>query len=314
MCDLTIAIVNWNTQFFLLDCINSIKENFRHISYEVIIVDNNSKDGSQNMIKDKFPWVILIENKENVGYAKANNQIFEIAKGEKFLLLNPDTLITNNSLNLMINFLDANEDSIVVCPKYINPDGSFQKLYRRWPNLKVFICQKTLLAVLISHKFINKVLSEYYYQLPTDRFDEIQDIEQAGTSCLMLKTKIFRRIGLFDEQFAIFFNDVDLCKRVHNNGYKIFFLPDAEIIHFLGKCHDNKGKIENQEFIISWLRYFKKHYSCFTYMLAKSITFFDFVLLTLFNFVQVLFWRKKIFDIKENIKFRTEILLNKNNF
>src|SRR3990167_8486737 len=131
--DLSIGIVNWNSKDYVCGCINSIRENLKGITYEVIVVDNNSNDLSCRMIREKFPWVNLIENAVNAGYAKANNQILKTAGADKFLLLNPDILIVGDSLKVMADFLDAHKDCAAVSPKYLNPDGSFQRFYRRDP-------------------------------------------------------------------------------------------------------------------------------------------------------------------------------------
>lgn len=313
--DLTIAIVNWNTEKYLLACLNSIMGNVKNITYEVIIADNGSSDGSQEAVKNEFPGVSLIENRQNLGYAKANNRIFSLAKGRNLLLLNPDTLILKDSLEAMVKLLDSSGDCAGVCPKLLNPDGSFQRLYKRWPNLKVFICKQALLLPrLIPAEYKDKIMRGYLYSLPGDRFDRVRDLEQPPASCLMLKMRILKDIGLFDERFPLFFNDVDLCRRIHNNGYKIYFLPDARIVHFLGKGHDIKRKMENREFFIGWLKYLKKHNGLLAYGIAEFILFCEFTALTGVNLLFDLFQNKKRSRLRNNLRFRLEILFNKTSF
>ena len=163
-------------------------------------------------------------------------------------------------------------------------------------------------------KFKNRVIDEYQYQLCDDTFDKVRSMEQPAASCLMLDTKTFRETGLFDERFPLFFNDVDLFKRMHDRGCKTYFIPDARIIHFVGKGHDSKGDMERHEFFVGWLRYLKKHHRLFVYLSAKGIICFDLIMMTIINLFQILIGKKKVIRFMPIVRFRLNVLLDKSNF
>ena len=307
---LIIGIVNWNTKDYLVSCLESILKNVHELSYEVIVVDNNSSDGSSDMVKERFPWVRLIQNFSNACFARANNQIFEVASGDKFLILNPDVIIEKDAIAKMIHFLDSSAQSAAVCPKYLNPDGSFQRFYRRWPDIRVFLAYETKLLNIFP-LLKKRILDAYHYSLAQDTFDKENDIVQPGISCLMLKTAVFKDASLFDERFPLFFNDVDLCRRIHNKGYKIFYLPQAPVTHYLGKGRSLDRETEYKEFLVGWLRYFKK-YSVFSYVCAQTILICEFTLLTFINILAMVLCKKK--NVGKNIRLRRDIVFNKSGF
>ena len=311
--ELSVGIVNWNTKGYLADCLDSLKQNLPGISYEVIVADNNSGDGSAEMIKQRFPWVRLIENSRNLGYAKANNQIFALAKAERFLLLNPDVIIVGEALIKMMRFLDADRSCGAVCPRYLNPDGSFQRFYRRWPDLKVFL---VLLSRFFSLAiwFNKRILDAYYYRLPADTFDRRIELVQPAASCLMLRSSIFIKTYFLDDQFPIFFNDVDLCRRIHKQGYSIMLLPEAEVIHHLGKSRTLQKQFEEKEYILSWLRYLMKYQGAAAFSIAKAVLFCEYLALTLSNLSAVFTGNKSRREYIANLRFRRDIILGRGGF
>ncbi|MFZ5801249.1 MAG: glycosyltransferase family 2 protein, partial [Candidatus Omnitrophota bacterium] len=147
--ELTISIVNWNSREYLRQCLESIRDNVRGIGYEVIVVDNASQDNSVTMVRNDFPDTLLIGNQENLGFARGNNQAFAKSRGRYFLLLNPDTRVLSGSLEKMVEFLGGHPDAGAVAPKYLNPDGTFQRYYYRFPNSLIFPISQTLPGVLI---------------------------------------------------------------------------------------------------------------------------------------------------------------------
>jgi GT2 family glycosyltransferase len=311
--ELSVGIVNWNTKGYLADCLDSLRQNLPGIAYEVIVADNNSGDGSAEMIKERFPWVCLIENSANLGYAKANNQIFALAQGERFLLLNPDVVIVGDALIKMIGFLDADRSCGAVCPRYLNPDGSFQRFYRRWPDLKVFliILSRFFSRVLC---FDKRILDAYYYRLAADTFDRRTELLQPAASCLMLRSSMFRKTYFLDEQFPIFFNDVDLCRRIHKQGYSIILLPEAQVIHHLGKSRTLVKQFEEKEYILSWLRYLRKYQGVAVFIIAKAVLFCEYLVLTLINLGGLFMGSKSFQEYNANLRFRRDIILGRGGF
>lgn len=273
--DVTVSIVSWNSREMLERCLCALYKAGTGISLQVIVVDNHSSDGSAAFVRDTFPEVTLIENKRNRGYACANNQAFALARGKYFLLLNPDVFVTGQSLSAMTGFLDSRSEAAGVVARYLNPDGSFQCFYRRWPRFPVFLCSWADISRWIPGSYKRRVLSAYRYELPGDTFDSSMVIEQPGASCLMVRTDIIRRIGLFDEQFPLFFNDVDFCRRLTAAGYRLFYLPDAPVVHELGAGHEAGLVWIKAEFYIGWLRYLKKYGNLFPGVMARMIMMID---------------------------------------
>ena len=312
--DLSVGIVNWNTKDYLRGCLNSIRDNLKGLTYEVIVADNNSNDASCSMVRGEFPWVNLIENRINLGYAKANNRILKAAGGDKLLLLNPDILILGDSLRIMADFLDAHKNCAALAPKYLNPDGSFQRFYRRLPGLKVFVCKVSFISSWIPAKIRDRIINRYEYALPQDNFDRVMELEQPAASCLMFKTAVLRDAGLFDERFPLFFNDVDLCGRLRKKGYKIFFTPEARVIHYLGKSRDISKYLENKEFIIGWLRYFKKSRGLPIYLSARFMILCHTVISAAYYLLSPVTDIKKIEDKRKALKLCWEMLLERSFF
>lgn len=231
---LSIIIVNWNTEKYLKQCLEAIYEVPSRIGFEVIVVDNHSSDNSLSMLKANFPQVKLLMNDSNLGYAKANNQGVELATGNFILLLNPDSIIYPDAFEGMVKYASNRPRLGALTCRVLNPDGTFQEeFYRRFPDLNTVFFYFFYLG-RISDKFFlkNKFMNHYFYR--DLKFDKVEKIEQAGASCLMIPKKIIREIGLFDEIFPIYFNDVDFCKRVWSSGYEIHMLPDAKAVHFGG--------------------------------------------------------------------------------
>jgi len=258
MLDLSIIIVNWNTRDLLRNCLRSIYKKTEGINYEVIVVDNASKDESTKMVKDEFPQVKLIENKKNVGFAKGNNQGFSLARGKYILLLNPDTELIDNSLLKMVNFLDLNKDAGAVGPKFLYPDGTFQRYYARFP---------TFLSVMTRWFFPDKlayrIKSTRSYLMLDDDFSRIMEIEHIAAACIMVRRCLFSEENLMDERFPIFFGDVDLSHRIYDKGFKIYFLPEAQIIHYGKKGGTEQGKMTfslSAECFLSLTNYFYKYH------------------------------------------------------
>ncbi|MBU1167704.1 glycosyltransferase family 2 protein [Patescibacteria group bacterium] len=300
---LSIAVLSWNTRRLTKNCLTSIKKNVKGVDYEVILIDNNSRDGSDEMVEENFPWVKLIKNESNEGFAKGNNQAFEAAGGKYFLLLNSDTEISVGSIENMVAFLDKKQEFGAVTGRLMNLDQTTQYyMHRRFPNYF------SLVMALIHKKarfFKPQIVKDYLY-LDKD-FKKNFEVEQAAAACLMLRSDLVSRInGLLDEKnFPIYYNDVDLCYRLRQIGSKIACLAIAPITHIKGqsikKLDFSKGM---QEYVASSLRFFSKFDLRFDYWMLKFTYMFVFSGVLIFSLAQLILKRIKLTEIRR----RWEIL------
>ena len=247
---LSIICVNWNSTDCVQNLLESIKSYPPSCDYEFILVDNNSEDFDKYTFSDDL---ILIKNKENLKYAKGNNQGIEIAKGEFILFLNPDIKIRQNSIDILIQFLENNKDYFGACPKLILPTGQTDLSIRGFPYPK-----DLMFDILKLNKF-NKNFDKY--RLTKFDYSKACDVPQPMTSSLLVRKSILDEIGLFDEDFPIFFNDVDLLYRAHKNNYKVRYIPESEMDHIHGASTGRANrKVMQYNSYTSLLLFFKKHF------------------------------------------------------
>ena len=253
---LTIGIVNYNTKENLEKCINSILRNPPYCDYQIVIVDNNSKDGSKNFLKKISKKKIkTIYNRKNVGFGKACNQISKTQKSSYILFLNPDVEISKDSINILLNFLKKRKKIGVVTGKLLFPDGSLQLSCRQFPSiLKALFGRESFLR----KAFPNNVISKEYLLSHLD-YNKIQFPDWVRGAVMLFKTDIFKKIGGFDEKFFLFFEDTDICLQLRKKGYEIVYLPEAIFYHKLAastKKEKLKTKIIHN---ISMFNYIKKN-------------------------------------------------------
>jgi hypothetical protein len=230
MLDLSICIVNWNVEALLKACLGSVYKETKEISYEVIVVDNDSSDNSVNMVKTDFPQVKLVENKYNAGFTKANNQAINIAQGRFIMLLNPDTEIIDNALNKMVRFFENRPDCGALGCKLLNTDGSLQRSCKTFPSLDVILYNSLFLDSLFPQ---SRIFGKYF--MTWWDFNDVREVDQPMGSALMIRKDVLDKVGLFDENIFIWFDEVDLCYRIKKAGHKIFFTPEAQIKHHLSR-------------------------------------------------------------------------------
>jgi GT2 family glycosyltransferase len=253
--DLSIVIVNWKVKDLLEKCIQSIFEQTKDISFEVFVVDNNSGDGSVEMVREKFPQVDLTASQENLGFAKGNNPAIKKAHGRYILLLNPDTEILDNALEKMVKFMDSNSGCGIAGCKLLNPDLSLQPSVRTFPTLtsQVFILLK------IHHLFPHSK-AMYKYLVQNFDYEKTQEVDQVMGAFMMIRREVINKIGMLDEKFWIWFEEVDFCKRAKEAGFKILYTPEAKIIHHFGQSFKQAMGVKKQkDFNRSLSCYFKKH-------------------------------------------------------
>ncbi len=247
--DISIIIVTWNSHGFIRNCLDSIYFLPDRVRYEIVVVDNGSSDNTPEIVREFYPEVDLIENKKNLGYAKANNQGIEKSQGEYILLLNPDTQIFENSLALMHDFMEANPQVGALGPKLLNPDGSIQLSCREFPSFSTLIWEFTGLSRIFPKSRIFGRWRMGYFT-----FDQPTEVDQPMGSCLMVRRDALNDVGVFDENFSMFFNDVDLCFRIKNTARKIYFFPDAQVFHYRGA---STRRVKGRMIWLSHLAFYK---------------------------------------------------------
>jgi GT2 family glycosyltransferase len=217
---LSIIITNWNTRELVHQVLQSIFAHPPGVPFEVIVVDNASDDGSAEMIAQSFPMVRLIKNSRNEGYAKANNKGAAVANGEMILLLGSDVVVIDDGLQKMFDYLSSHSHVGAVGCRLLNPDRTVQQSCRRFPTLR-----DAVLTYLSLHKLAGG------YNIRDFDFYKTQEVDQPAATSLMIRKSVVNKLGLFDERYTILYNDVDLCRRMHDAGWKIVYLADAEVIH-----------------------------------------------------------------------------------
>lgn len=228
---LSIVIVNWNTRDLLQQCLASVLRETEQIKCEVFLVDNASKDGSAQMVTEVFPEVELTVNEENLGFAKAANQALRITQGRFVMLLNPDTQIMHGSLQRMIDFLeDCPEASIIGC-QILNPDGTIQPSFGRFPDLRSQFLYQSYLFKLIP---AGLPVGSTPHRWQTKEYTTTHEVDWATGACLMFRHELLSKVGLLDESIFMYAEDADWCFRAAREGYKAYYAPEGQIVHHFG--------------------------------------------------------------------------------
>ncbi len=257
MLKLSVIIVNYNVKEFLLNSIASIKKAAENILHEIIVVDNASADGSIEALSKKFPDVKIIQNKENVGFGKANNQAIAEAKGEYVLLLNPDTLLKDNTITEMLKFMDERNDVGLATCKVLNPDGTLQLACRRsFPRPWVSFTKIIGLSKLFPH---SKLFAKYNLTYLDE--NKTYEVDAVSGSFMFLRKKVLDEVGGFDPDFFMYGEDLDLCYRVKEKGWKVFYHPATEIIHYKGESTKRSSIDETRLFYNAMTLFVEKHFS-----------------------------------------------------
>lgn len=254
--ELSIIVVNYNVKHFLKQCLQSVYVSAKHISSEVIVVDNNSVDGSVEMIKNNFPNTIIINNKKNVGFSKANNQAIKIAKGSIVLMLNPDTVIQEKTLKYVLNFINITNNVGAVGIKMVDGKGNFL------PESKRSLPKPSTAFYKIfglSRVFPNSKKFGKYHLNFLDK-DKIHEIDVISGAFLMTKKSVLEEVGFLDERFFMYGEDIDLSYRIQKKGYINYYLPDHSIIHYKGESTKKTSVNYIFTFYNAMILFVKKHY------------------------------------------------------
>ena len=237
MCDLSVIIVSYNTRAMLKACIESVYRNTKDLDFEVIVVDNNSADGSQEMLAVEFPQVIKILNRENRRWAGGNNQGIQSASGRAVVLLNSDTVIGERALEKTTVFMNRTPEAAIVGCRLLNPDGTVQLSCNGFPSVWNLM-EETFFLYKI---FPNSEIFGHYY-LNTFHYDHVERVDMASGACLFIRRAIFEKVGLMDESFSFYGEETDFCFRAKQLGIQTYYYPDAEVIHYGGASQSNLQK------------------------------------------------------------------------
>ncbi len=276
--DISVIIVNWNTKKLLLECIESLQQETKKANIEIIVVDNDSSDGSQESVKTSFPNVHLICNKKNVGFAQANNIGIEQSKGRYVCLVNSDIKALDNVLDHLFLYMDSNRSVGAVGPKTVNVDMSVRKNCREIPTLKNAFNES-----LFFDKIFSNIKSFRGRSMTWFSHDETRSVEVLSGCFLMVRREVLNTVGLLDDQFFIYGEDVDWCKRICSVGWEIIFYADTKVIHYAGASSAAAPVRYLIERIKSNLYYWQKHHSPFER--------FSYIIILLMNYsVRLCIW------------------------
>ena len=253
---LSVIIVNYNSKLLIEQCIISVKKALHQIQGEIIVVDNNSTDGSKEYVPQNFTDLKFIGNTENLGFAKACNRGFKISSGKYVLFLNPDTTIPGNSLSQCISFFETQPDAGAVGVRMINGDGNFLRESKRgFPSPSVSFYKLFGLAALLPR---SKTFAKYYQgHLPEQA---INSVEVLSGAFMMIRRDVFEKVNGFDEDFFMYGEDIDLSLRINKAGYKNYYLGHISVTHLKGgsTTYDNKYV---HDFYGAMKLFVKKHYA-----------------------------------------------------
>lgn len=254
---ISVIIVNYNVEYFLEQCLNSVMKALEGIAGEVYVVDNNSIDGSVEMVREKFPQVHLIANKDNRGFSKANNQAMELASGDYFLLLNPDTVVEEDTFEKVVAFMDEHPDAGGLGVRMLDGKGKFLPESKRGlPTPTVAFYKIFGLSSLFPH---SKVFGKYHLGYLSEF--ETNEVEILSGAFMLMRAKTIHEVGMLDEAFFMYGEDIDLSYRIILGGYKNYYFPETRIIHYKGES--TKKSSINYVFVFyrAMVIFAEKHFS-----------------------------------------------------
>ncbi|MDD4289733.1 MAG: glycosyltransferase family 2 protein [Patescibacteria group bacterium] len=280
MLQISIIIVNYKVKDLLDKTLFSLFEFNKNINLDVIVVDNDSNDGSEDMVHSKYPQVRYIESGENLGFAKANNIAYKLAKYDHILLLNPDTeFIESDSLKKIIEIFDSRENIGAIACKLLNSDSTLQPSCRKLPTLS-----SQIFVLLKLHNFFPRLILAIrkYYMLDFD-YNSEKKVDQVMGAFLLTHKKVIEQVGgLLDEDYWLLFEEVDLCTRIRKHGLDIIFTPITSIKHHKGESFKQEKILKNQRtFNNSLLVYFKKHKSKLRVLILRFFMFLNWFIVRL---------------------------------
>lgn len=261
---LSIIIVSYNVKEYLIRCLESIlkSKDYKDVVSEIFVVDNHSEDNSFEMVKNKFPEVSLFSNHKNLGFAKACNQGIKKAKGDYILLLNPDTVFPEKGFEKAFVFMEKNKNVGILGCKMIDKEGKLLYSARTFPSLST--------SVASSHSILNRFfpgnpLSKRYLLKDLDHSSPVE-VDWVSGSCLLARKSMLDKIGLLDENYFMYAEDVDLCYRAKKGGWEVVYFPEVSFVHYLGKSTSQNRLKMQLEHHRSMYYFYRKHFSANSFL------------------------------------------------
>jgi N-acetylglucosaminyl-diphospho-decaprenol L-rhamnosyltransferase len=250
--DVSVIVVNWNTCDLLAQCLASILDTRDTLDVEVLVVDNASSDGSQAMVRSRFPGVQLFENRENVGFARANNQAMALSRGRYALMINSDAIARPGAIQALVSLADTEPRAGIVGAQLLNPDGSFQASHSPFPTLwQEFLILTGLGRVLRGRWYPSRGPME-------DKGPQVVDYVEGA--CLLVRRQASEEVGGLDEGYFMYAEEVDWCYAMKQRGWQVWYQPDARIIHYGGASSCHRRTQREADLYRGRVRFFRKHY------------------------------------------------------
>src|SRR5947209_3992773 len=314
--DISIIIVNYNTISLLRDYLVSLAQTEGRFS-EIIVVDNASMDGSAEMVASEFPQVVLVRNQQNAGFSRANNQGIQVARRKYILLLNSDTVVRAGALNVMAEFLERESAAGAVTCKLLNADGSIQASISNRPGPVLLIWRLLGVSRLVSGDRARKLFARTAaiflgktvrgYLAPYSAGDAPLEVGNISGACLMLRREVLEQVGLLDEGFFMYFEDMDYCLRTSKAGWKLFYLPQGEIVHLGGMSSGGRMRGYSPHSYRALFHFYRKHFSSAMVFTVRMIVFVSSSVRWLWNWIRCKFsgmpvYRQNETDLKQVIQ------------
>ncbi len=290
--NLSFIIITFNSADFISDCLNSIAhQQSNDITSEIILIDNASTDPTAVILNNKFPDILLKENRENVGFAAAVNQAVSLASGEYIMLLNPDTIIEENFIEKLFSFLHNTPDASIVGVKLVDENNKHQP--SAW--------KKVSFLTIFSEMFFPYNIS---IKLVTKTPDKPSRVENVSGACMLIRHDVFEKLNGFDTRFFLYYEEIDFCLRANQRGYKVYYNPYIEVVHFASKSSSNHREIFFFNLYNNKLLFIRKHYSYPFYIVAFILVLIGLSLRAAISFIAgCLSFRKHLFRLSKSIIF-----------
>lgn len=252
--DLSIAIVSYNTRDLLLSCLRSVFEHTKTTLFEIIVVDNDSQDGTVEAVSAQYPGVRVIANRDNRGFSKAVNQALAVSRGRHLLMLNSDTRIKEQALDRMVACLDQHQDIGAVGCKQWTGEGQLYQSCFPFPSIRDHLRYAACFQLIAPRAQAAVAASQAM------DCTKSQDVDWINGACLMVRQDLMAQCGGLDESYFMYFEDVDLCRGLRQRGYRVRHLAEADIMHLIGRSSERDRARLNLEWEFSRIRYVEKHF------------------------------------------------------
>ncbi|MCS7150857.1 MAG: glycosyltransferase family 2 protein [Endomicrobia bacterium] len=279
--DVSIIIVNYNSKELLKESISSLLKYTRNVKYEIIVVDNNSTDGSAEMIEENFPQVILIKSEKNLGLFAGRNLALKHVKGRYILNSAPDILLIENSIYEMVKFMDEHPEIGMMGPQLLNSDGTIQESGARFIDLLDGLWNFLMLNGLVG---LNNPVRLRHHYYPWDRTTD-KECDVVSGSFYIFPKSVLEKIGYYDENFFVYCDEEDWAQRIKRLGYKVYYWTGTKVIHYHAKGGTHALGRDKADLVYfnDLLYYYKKYYGIIAYLMFKFISWFTLPMLFLFR-------------------------------